>query len=163
MLLNPLGHTRYHCIFLPTHLPSEGKIGPRLEFVDVITMCITNSTSYDKSPQNLSGSHPLFISRGFHFFLDLGLSDHLLSCQVFDTLKTFIVGIVPWWVIPEPSHCITKNGSPVNVLKQRNHKVSYLLFYFLKDDSDSCAKNGLTGDRICEEGRPFKRPLQETR
>lgn len=66
--------------------------------------------------------------------------DNLLSFQVFDTFKIFRVSVVPWSIILELSHHVTENGSPVNILKQRNHVVSYLWFCFLKDESDSCVK-----------------------
>lgn len=74
--------------------------------------------------------------------------DNLLSCQVFDTFKIFRVRFVPWSIILELCHHVTENGSPVNILKHRNHVVSYPWFCFLKDESDSCVKNGLIGGRI---------------
>lgn len=123
-------------------------------------MCITQFTGYGKSPQKKCGSHhclSLWASRFTWIWAYLIIYYPVGSL----ILLRFLEYVWYHEGHPELSQHITENGSPLNILKQRSHTVSDLWLCFLKDGSDSCVKNGLTGGAETEEGRPFKRLLQQ--
>ena len=83
-----------------------------------------------------------FISLDFQFYLNLGLSDSLVPCQVF---KIFRVCVVHEGSFPSLSQHILK--MEVHSMFSSRGVASGLLIWFLKDDSDSCLQIGLI---VCE-------------
>lgn len=89
-----------------------------------------------------------FISLDFQFYLNLGLSDSLVPCQVF---KIFRVCVVHEGSFQSLSQHILK--MEVHSMFSSRGVTSGLLIWFLKDDSDSCLQIGLI---VCE-GRIWRR------
>ena len=97
-------------------------------------------------------------------YLNLGLSDSLVPCQVF---KIFRVCVVHGGAFQSLSQHIMKID--IHSMFSSRRVTSGILIWFLKDDSESCLQIGLiVCGGVCVwggesgEGRPFERPLRRS-